>query len=58
VQKSLRIGDEVCIRVVETDSIDRPRRQKRRSAAEELREQKRYVRHFAKKLGWTIRTGR
>ena len=58
LQKRLRVGDEVRIRVVNADAVDRPHSRKRRNAAQELREQKQYVRNMAKKLGWTIRANR
>src|SRR5262245_32055497 len=57
-QRSLRIGDEVCIRVIDAESVDRPRRRTRRNRTQELREKERYVREMAKKLGWTIESRR
>ena len=56
LDRNLKIGDEVTIRVVEDGEVDRPRSRKRRNRAEELRSQKRYVREMAKKFGWKIQT--
>lgn len=57
-QSKLQIGDEVCLKVVEVESVNRPRHRQRRNRTEELRQQKRYVREMARKFGWTIRTRR
>ena len=53
-RRKLRVGDEVRLKVVEAESVDRPRDRYRRNPAQELREKKRYVREAAKKFGWTI----
>jgi hypothetical protein len=53
-EQPLRLGDEVCIRVVETESVDPPRRRQRRNRTQERRQQKSYVRQMAKKFGWTV----
>lgn len=50
----LKVGDEVRMKVVETESVDKPPRRHRRDLAEELRSQKRYVRRMARKLGRAI----
>lgn len=50
----LRVGDEVRVKIVETDSVDRPSKRFKRDRAKELETQKRYVREAAKKLGWRI----
>ena len=52
----LEVGDEVRIKVVADDSVDRPRSRQRRDRAHELRSQKRYVREMAKRFGWKIQT--
>jgi hypothetical protein len=54
----LRVGDEVRIKVIETTSVDRPKRRHQRNPAQELAAQKRYVRRMAKEFGWTIRRRR
>jgi len=56
-RKKLRIGDEIRLRIIETQSADSP--QERRTRADvwtspKLRQQKQYVRQMAKKFGWTI----
>ena len=53
-QLPLRVGDEVCIKVLEAASVDRPRHRQKRERTEELRQQKRYVRQMAKRFGWKI----
>jgi hypothetical protein len=51
LQRPLRVGDDVRITVVETESVDRPKSRKRTDPAQELRAQKRYVRQMAKRFG-------
>jgi len=53
-QRPLRVGDEVCIKVIETDIVDTPRHRQRRNRTQELRQQKTYVRQMAKTFGWKI----
>ena len=53
---SLKVGDEVRIRVVADAPADRPRSRERRDRSKELRSQKRYVREMAKRFGWKIQT--
>lgn len=50
----LRVGDEVRVKIVEADSVDRPRKRFKRNRKKELETQKRHVRETAKKLGWKI----
>jgi len=52
--QKLKPGDEVRVKIIESDSIDRPKEQHRRDSKEELRAQKRYVREMARKFGWKI----
>jgi hypothetical protein len=52
--RKLKRGDKLLIRVVDSDSIDKPRRRKPRDPAEELRQTKLYVRRMAKQFGWKI----
>jgi hypothetical protein len=54
----LKTGDEVRVKITESDSIDRPKEIYRRDPKQELRAQKRYVREMARKLGWKITTKR
>ena len=56
LDRDLKVGDEVSIRVAEDGRVDRPRSRERRDRARELRSQKRYVRAMAKKFGWKIQT--
>jgi hypothetical protein len=53
-QRPLRVGDEICIKVLEAASVDKPRHRQKRNRTEELRQEKRYVRQTAKRLGWKI----
>jgi hypothetical protein len=57
-RRSLRMGDEIQVKVIESESADRPQERHRRDPAADLRQQKRYVREMAKKFGWTVTTGR
>jgi hypothetical protein len=56
LDRDLKVGDEVRIRVADDTKVDRPRRRERRDHSKELRSQKRYVRQMAKKFGWKIKT--
>ena len=53
-QRALRLGDKVCIRVIEAESVDKPRHRQRRNRTKELQQQKTSVRQMAKKFGWKI----
>lgn len=60
-RKKLRIGDEIRLRIVETQYADSPRERRTRDevwSAPNLRQQKQYVRQMAKKFGWTLTAGR
>lgn len=50
----LREGDEVRIKVVETEVVDKPKTRYRPAPRKDLAAQKRYVREMAKKFGWKI----
>jgi hypothetical protein len=52
--RPLGAGDEIRIKVLESNSADEPRERKRRNVGQELEDQKRYVREMAKQLGWTL----
>jgi hypothetical protein len=53
-QVSLRVGDEVRLKVVETKTVDRPRLRFPRDLAAEIRGEKRQLRKLAKKFGWRL----
>jgi len=53
-QKPLRVGDEIRVKIVETDSVDEPIDRYRADSARDLKYQKAYVRAAAKQLGWTV----
>jgi hypothetical protein len=56
LQRDISVGDEIFLRVVETDKVDKARKQRREKAAVRRRRQKAYVRSMAKKWGWKIQT--
>ena len=56
VDRKIKRGDEVSIKVVEVASADKPRERKRPDPAADLRRQKEYVRGMAKQLGWKLQT--
>jgi hypothetical protein len=56
--RRLRVGDELGIKIVETDRIDKPHRRQRSDPRKEVQLQKAYVRRLAKNLGWQISTRR
>jgi len=53
--RSLRIGDEIRIRIANRKSADAPTKRIPRDPVKELESQKHYVREMAKRLGWEIR---
>lgn len=55
-QKRLQVGDEVRVKIVDVESVDKPIRERRTHPAETLNAKKRYVRRAAKELGWQIKT--
>jgi len=50
----LHVGDEIRLKVVEKESVDKPRKRFLRDLAAETRAKKRHVREMAKKFGWKI----
>lgn len=54
----LRVGDDVRVKVVESESADPPQKRYRRDPAKELQSQKRYVREMAAKFGWKNQMGK
>lgn len=55
-RRKLRVGDKILVKVVDTESVDKPTERRRRDLAAERRDQKRYVREMAKRLGWIVIT--
>jgi hypothetical protein len=51
---ALHVGDELRVKVVECESVDEPRKRHRRDPVQDAKNEKRYVRKLAKKLGWKI----
>ena len=56
VDRKIKPGDDVAIKVVEVASADKPRERKRPNPTEDLRRKKDYVRQMAKQLGWKLQT--
>lgn len=54
----LRVGDEVRLKVVEAETVDKPRVRVARDLASEAEAEKRQLRKLAKKFGWKIRRPR
>jgi hypothetical protein len=54
----LKFGDEITLRIVEADQVDRPRKRTPRDPKQDERNAKAYVRRMAKEFGWTITTSR
>jgi hypothetical protein len=57
-RKRLKTGDEVRIKIVEVDAVDRPKKRYRSDPIGELAARKQYVRKMAKQLGWKITVGK
>jgi hypothetical protein len=54
LDRKLKQGDVVSIKVVEVDSADKPRERQRPNPEADLRRQKQHVRRMAKEFGWKI----
>jgi hypothetical protein len=50
----LKNGDELLIQILESESVDQPKKRHLRDFAEEVTQEKDYVRRMAKKFGWQI----
>lgn len=53
-ESALTVGDEVCIRVTELESVDAPRDRRTEDPVEDAKRQQNYVEEMAKRFGWTI----
>jgi hypothetical protein len=53
--RHLRVGDEIRIRIASRRQADAPVKRFPRDPSKELESKKRYVRNYAKELGWEIR---
>jgi hypothetical protein len=54
----LRVGDELRVKIVEAEAVDKPRQRFPRDASAEEKRKKRYVIQMARKLGWKIQRPR
>ena len=55
-QKPLQVGDEVRVRIVESESSDKAIKRTEGDLAEALNQKKNYVRRMANELGWKIQS--
>jgi hypothetical protein len=55
VDRHLRVGDEIRIRIAEGSKADRPVKRFLRDRSAEVESKKNYVREYAKQLGWEIK---
>lgn len=53
-EKTLTVGDEVCIRVTDLESVDPPAARTMEDLGEDAKRQQIYVEQMAKRFGWTI----
>jgi len=51
---TLRVGDEVTVRIIEADSVDKPRSRYRPNSKQDERNSKAYIQALAKKFGWKL----
>jgi hypothetical protein len=56
--KDLAVGDDVRIKVVEVEKIDKPTKRFPKNPKRDIQAQKRYVKKMAKKFGWKIQIRR
>ena len=56
LDRKVKHGDLVSIRVVKVASVDKPRERQRPDPAADLRRKKQYVRRMAKQFGWKLET--
>ena len=56
--RDLNVGDNISIKVIETDDVDAPTKRYTRDPKKDARAQKQYVKMMAKKFGWKIQTKR
>jgi hypothetical protein len=52
---SLKLGDEVRVRIGNSGFATKPRKRWRVNPADDIKAQKRYVREMAKKFGWKVK---
>jgi hypothetical protein len=55
---SLSVGDDVRIRILESDKVDAPTERFPINARQDIQAQKRYIRMMAKTFGWKIQVKR
>ena len=58
VRQDLGIGDEISVKLIESESVDAPIIRHRDDPEKKVEAQKRYAREMAKKFGWKIQARR
>ena len=53
-QRPVQIGDEIRIKIVKVDKVDKPSIRKQSDPVEDEERRKQYVREMAKQLGWKL----
>ncbi len=56
IDRKIKRGDLVTIKVVEVANVDKPREWRRPNPNEDLRRKKQYVRRMAKQWGWKLQS--
>jgi hypothetical protein len=56
--RRLKVGDEIIVKIAETDSVDRPRKRYPFNPEGDEKKQKAHIRAMAKKFGWRVDTRR
>jgi hypothetical protein len=56
INSGLKVGDKVQVNVIETDLVDKPKKLYRPDSKTAERNQKAYIRAWAKKFGWQLLT--
>jgi hypothetical protein len=54
----LRVGNEIAVKIIETDRVDKPRKRYHTNSKEDERNSKAYACALAKKYGWKLLTSR
>lgn len=55
VNRKISVGDEIRVKVLETDSVDEPANRQPTDSAAKMAAQKSYVRRMARELGWVVK---
>jgi hypothetical protein len=58
IQRQIKIGDVIEIKIIEAEDISKPKFKRRETAATRTKRTKSYVRRTAESFGWTITEGK